>query len=102
MPETRNLKQGEILFVQGEKPDRIFMLQEGELEILSAPEEFLGLDKNIVIDKSVRVSSIKNRAMLLGYSGLLVSPYSRSARAVSASQITPFRRAVTEVLQAVT
>lgn len=90
MPETRNLKQGEILFIQGENPDRIFMLQEGEIEILSAPGEFLGLDKNIIIDKSARVCSVKGKSMLLGYSGLLASPYTRSARAVTASQIVEY------------
>ncbi|HPS57387.1 MAG TPA: cyclic nucleotide-binding domain-containing protein [Spirochaetota bacterium] len=90
MPETRNLKQGEILFVQGENPDRIFMLQEGEIEILSAPAEFLGLDKSIIIDKSVRVASHQGKAMLLGYSGLLASPYTRSARAVTASQVMEY------------
>ncbi len=90
MPETRSLKQGEILFIQGENPDRIYMLQEGEIEILSAPAEFLGLDKNIIIDKSARVCSVKGKAMLLGYSGLLASPYTRSARAVTASQVMEY------------
>lgn len=90
MPETRSVKKGEILFVQGENPDRIFLMQEGEIEILSAPEEFLGLDRGIVLDKSIRVSVLKSKAMLLGYSGLLVSPYTRSARAVADSQVTEY------------
>ncbi|NLV66288.1 MAG: cyclic nucleotide-binding domain-containing protein [Spirochaetes bacterium] len=90
MPETRNLKQGEILFIQGGNPDRIYMLQDGEIEILSAPAEFAGLDKNIIIDKSARVFSLKGKSMLLGFSGLLASPYTRSARAVTASQVVEY------------
>jgi CRP-like cAMP-binding protein len=90
MPEIRNLKQGEILFIQEGNPDRIYILQNGEIEILSAPAEFAGLDKSIIIDRSVRVFSLKGKVMLVGFSGLLASPYTRSARAVSASQVLEY------------
>ena len=90
MPDNRIIRKGEILFQQGETPEKIYLLQSGEIEILSTPEEFLGLNKNIVIDKGVRVCSIKGKSMLLGFSGLLVSKYSKSARAVTESEITEY------------
>ena len=90
MPDNRTLKKGEVLFLQGENPVKLYMLQEGEIEILSAPEEFIGLDGNIVTEKSVRVCSIKGRAMLVGFSGLLVSEYGKSARAVTDSEIVEY------------
>jgi hypothetical protein len=90
MPDNRTLKKGEILFLQGENPVKLYMLQEGEIEILSAPQEFMGLDSDIIIDKSVRVSSFKGKAMLIGFSGLLVSKYGKSARAVTDSVIVEY------------
>ena len=90
MPDNRTLKKGEVLFLQGENPVKLYMLQEGEIEILSAPEEFLGLDSDIITEKSIRVCSIKGRAMLVGFSGLLTSEYGKSARAVIDSEIVEF------------
>ncbi len=90
MPDNRTLKKGEVLFLQGENPVKLYMLQEGEIEILSAPEEFMGLDSDIVIDKSVRVCSIKGKAMLIGFSGLLISEYGKSARAITDSEIIEY------------
>jgi len=90
MSDNRILKKGEILFFQGETPAKIYLLQSGEIEILHTPEEFIGLNKSIVIDKGVRVCSLKGKAMLLGFSGLLVSKYSKSARAVTESEITEY------------
>jgi len=90
MPESRNLKQGEVLFVQGEAPDRIFLLQEGEMEMLEAPGEFAGLDSGIIVEKSMRVCVLRGRAMLIGFSGLLVSPYTCSAKAVTPCQVVEY------------
>ncbi len=90
MPDNRILKKGEVLFLQGENPIKLYMLQEGEIEILSTPDEFLGLDSDIIIDKSVRVCSIKGKSMLLGFSGNLVSQYGKSARAVVDSEIVEY------------
>ena len=80
MPESRILKNGDILFTQGENPTRFFIMQDGEVEVLSAPEEFMGLDGELIADKSVRVFTIKGRAMLIGFSGLLTSPYTNTVR----------------------
>jgi len=90
MPDNRILKKGEVLFLQGENPVKLYMLQEGEIEILSTPGEFIELNTDIIMDKSVRVCSIKGRAMLVGFSGLLISPYTRSARAVVDSGIIEY------------
>ena len=90
MPDNRNLKKGELLFYQNDTPVKLYLLQSGEIEILHTPEEFIGLNKSIVIDKGVRVCTIKGKAMLLGFSGLLVSKYSKSARAITDSEITEY------------
>jgi len=90
MPDNRILKKGEVLFLQGENPVKLYMLQEGEIEILSTPEEFIGLDSDIIIEKSMRVCSFKGRAMLVGFSGLLTSQYCKSARAVTDSGIVEY------------
>lgn len=90
MPDSRVLRKGEVLFTQGENPTRFFIMQEGEVEILSAPEEFRGLDGDLVADKSVRTFTIKGRAMLIGFSGLLTSPYTNSIRAITDTQIMEY------------
>lgn len=90
MPDSRNLKKGDILFIQGENPTRFFIMQDGEIEVLSAPEEYMGLDGDIIADKSVRVCTIKGRAMLVGFSGLLTSPYTHTIRAIADTQIAEY------------
>ena len=90
MSDNRILKKGELLFQQGDQPEKIYLLQSGEIEILHTAEEFIGLNKSIVMDKGIRVCTIKGKTMLLGFSGLLVSKYSKSARAVTDSEITEY------------
>ena len=90
MPDNRTLGKGEILFCQWETPEKLYLLQSGEIEILSTPEEFHGLNKSIIVEKGVRVCSIKGKSMLLGFSGLLVSNYSKSARATAESEIAEY------------
>lgn len=90
MPESRFLKSGDVLFVQGGIPESIYVMGEGELEILSAPREYIGLDNEIIIDKSVRVCTVKGKAMLMGFSDLLTSPFKKSIRAIVPSKIVEY------------
>jgi hypothetical protein len=90
MSDNRTLKKGEMLFLQGGLPEKVYLLQSGEIEILYTPEEFIGLNRSIIIDKGIRVCTIKGKTMLLGFSGLLVSKYSKSARAITDSEITEY------------
>jgi len=90
MPESRIVKKGDILFTQGENPTRFFIMQDGEVEVLSAPEEFMGLDSDLIADKSVRVCTIKGRSMLVGFSGLLTSPYTNTIRAIADTQVVEY------------
>ncbi|MFA5518455.1 MAG: cyclic nucleotide-binding domain-containing protein, partial [Spirochaetota bacterium] len=90
MPESRSFKSGDILFVQGGIPERIYFMIEGELEVLSAPREYIGLDDGIIIDKSVRVCTLKGKAMLMGFSDLLTSPFTKSVRAIAPSRIVEY------------
>ena len=90
MPESRILKKGDILFTQGENPTRFYIMQDGEVEVLSAPEEFMGLDGELIADKSVRVCTIKGRSMIIGFSGLLTSPYSNTVRAMTDTQVVEY------------
>ena len=90
MPESRSLKSGDVLFVQGGVPERIYLMDEGEMEILSSPREYIGLDEGIIIDKSVRVCTIKGKAMLIGFSDNLTSPFTRSLRAIGPCKIIEY------------
>ncbi len=90
MPESRSLKIGDVLFVQGGIPERIYVMAEGELEILSAPREYTGLDDEIIIDKSLRVGTLKGKSMLMGFSDLLTSPFNNSVRAIAPSKIIEY------------
>jgi hypothetical protein len=65
-------------------------MQDGEVEVLSAPEEFMGLDSDLIADKSVRIFTIKGRSMLVGFSGLLTSPYTHTIRAISDTQVVEY------------
>jgi len=90
MPEKRILEAGEILFVQGDQPQKLYMLQEGALEILQASGEYVGLDHHIIADKSARVGTVAKKSMLIGYSSNLLSPYNQSMRAVKKSLVIEY------------
>lgn len=64
---VQNLTNGDILFVQGEPVRSLFMLQSGTVEILSASEEYNGLDRSIVIAKSKRVGVLNGKTLLSGF-----------------------------------
>ncbi|HPD77861.1 MAG: hypothetical protein BWY23_00475 [Spirochaetes bacterium ADurb.Bin218] len=90
MPENRLLEPGDVLFMQWEEPSDFFILQDGELEILSAPQEFMGLDSSIILDKSVRICTIKGKSMLVGFSGALTDSYISSARALTKCNVVAY------------
>ncbi len=91
MSEAGNLlKKGGILFMQGEMPGEIFMLQSGALEILGAGEEFTGLQPDELLAKSVRIGMIKGKTLIVGFSELLNKPYANTLRAVEDSYFTKF------------
>ena len=77
-----NLKNGDMLFVQGEKPDGIYILENGNLEILSTSEKYNNLDKNIIVSKSRRVGLVKGKAIISGFSRRLMEPYKKTLRAI--------------------
>ncbi|OHD64865.1 MAG: hypothetical protein A2176_06030, partial [Spirochaetes bacterium RBG_13_51_14] len=87
---AQNLKSGDILFVQGENPNGLYMLQDGTLEILSAPDEYNGLDRSIVISKSRRVGLLSGKAFLSGFSAHLTGPYRKSVRAVTSATVVRY------------
>ncbi len=76
------LKKGDLLIIQGEEPKYIYYLMSGSLEILSAPEEFDGLDKGLILQKSKRVGVIKGKSLISGLSILFTEPYNKSIRAL--------------------
>ncbi len=85
---VENLKGGDVLFVQGETPSGLFMLQEGALEILSASDEYNGLDRNIVITKSRRVGQLNGKTFLSGFSSKLTGPYKKSVRVLGQASVS--------------
>lgn len=84
------LKAGDVLFVQGENPSGLFMLQDGTLEILSASDEYDGLDRSIIISKSVRVGVISGKSLLAGFSEHLTGSYRKSIRAITDAAVSRF------------
>ena len=85
------VRRGEVLLLQGQEPEFIHYLHSGTLEILSAPEEFNGLDAEIIISKSKRVGVIKEKSLVSGLSILFTEPYKKSIRALEDSYITKYR-----------
>ncbi|MBN1531052.1 MAG: cyclic nucleotide-binding domain-containing protein [Spirochaetes bacterium] len=86
----RQLKAGDVLFAQGETPEGIYMLESGTLEVLSAPDEYNGLDRSIVISKGQRTGLLRAKVFVLGMSEQLVNPYRKSVRAVEDSTLTRY------------
>jgi len=92
MAEERReqIKSGEILFIQGDLPRDLMFLQSGSLEILSASAEYDGLDREIIISKSKRLSILKGKTLIPGLSENLTGPYKKSVRALEDSYITKY------------
>ena len=88
---VESLKPGDVLFVQGEKPSGLYMLQSGTLEILSTPDEYDGLDRSIIISKSRRVGLLSGKALLPGFAAHLTGPYTRSVRAVTDAALSRYQ-----------
>jgi len=84
------LKKGDILFLQGEEPRFLYYLHEGTLEILSCPQEYEGLAKDIIVSKSTRVGIINGNSLISGLSILFTEPYQKSIRALEDSVITKY------------
>jgi len=84
------LKSGATLFVQGETPMEIFSLNSGSLEVLSASAEFNGLDPSIILSKSRRISVIRGKTVIAGFSSLMRGPYLKSVRALEDSYISRY------------
>jgi hypothetical protein len=87
---AEQLKNGSVLFVQGEKPAGLFMLQSGTVEILSASDEYDGLDRGIVLSRSKRTGTLAGKALLSGFSAHLTGPYLKSVRAITDCEVVRY------------
>ncbi|HQL83354.1 MAG TPA: cyclic nucleotide-binding domain-containing protein, partial [Spirochaetota bacterium] len=87
---VEQLKSGNVLFVQGEKPSCLYMLQSGSIEILSASDEYDGLDRSIVLSKSKRTGMLSGKTLLSGFAARLTGPYRRSVRAVTDCEVAKY------------
>jgi CRP-like cAMP-binding protein len=87
---AEQLKNGSVLFVQGEKPSGLFMLQSGTVEILSASDEYDGLDRGIVLSRSKRTGMLSGKTLLSGFSAHLTGPYLKSVRAVADCEVVRY------------
>ncbi len=84
------IKKGELLIVQGSEPRYIHYLNKGSMEILSAPEESVGLAGDALIAKSKRVGTINEKSLISGLSLLFTEPYKKSIRALEDSQVIQY------------
>jgi hypothetical protein len=87
---VESLKSGDVLFVQGEKPTGLYMLQSGTVEVLSTPDEYDGLDRSIVLSKARRVGTLNGKTLLSGFAAHLTGPYVKSVRAVTDASCTRY------------
>lgn len=87
---VETVKQGEVLIRQGQEPEFIHFLHSGSLEILSTPQEYEGLDIDIMLSHSTRVGVIRAKSLISGLSILFTEPYQKSIRALEDSQITKY------------
>lgn len=79
---SETIKKGELLLIQGQEPRYMYYLQQGALEILSAPREYEGLHTDILISKSKRVGTIRGKNLISGLSILFTEPNKKSIRAI--------------------
>ena len=87
---VQQLKSGDVLFVKGEKPNGLYMLLGGTVEILSASDEYDGLDRSIVLSKSKRTGVLAGKTLLSGFADHLTGPYRRSVRAVTDCEVVKY------------
>ena len=80
---VQNLRPGDLLFLQGDAPNGIYLLQGGTVELLSASDEYNGLDRSIIMSKSRRVGLLEGKTLLSGFSAHITGPYFKSVRAVT-------------------
>ncbi|MCL2025339.1 MAG: cyclic nucleotide-binding domain-containing protein [Leptospirales bacterium] len=83
MNEERQVKAGDIIFTQTTPPNEITILQSGIVEFLSAPDDYDGIDPQIILRHSSRVMLMKEPGIIVGHSLLLTGICSKSVRAVS-------------------
>lgn len=88
--KMEQLRSGNILFAQGEKPSGLYMLKEGTVEILAASDEYDGLDRSIILSRSKRVGLLAGTTLLSGFSQHLNGPYTRSLRAVTDASLIKY------------
>ncbi len=84
------VRAGEVLILQGKEPEYIHFLHSGSMEILSTPQEYEGLDEQIMLSHSVRVGIINAKTLISGLSILFTEPYQKSIRALEDCQITKY------------
>ncbi len=83
-------KKGQLLIRQGEEPRYMYYMHSGALEILSAPPEYEELHTDILLSKSKRVGTIKERNLISGLSILFAEPYKKSIRAIEDSYVSKY------------
>ncbi|MCU0844262.1 MAG: cyclic nucleotide-binding domain-containing protein [Spirochaetes bacterium] len=84
------VKKGQLLIRQGEEPRFMYYMHSGALEILSAPPEYEELHTDILLSKSKRVGTIKEKNLISGLSILFAEPYKKSIRAIEDSYISKY------------
>jgi len=83
-------KKGQLLIRQGEEPRFMYYMHSGALEILSAPPEYEELHTDILLSKSKRVGTIKEKNLISGLSILFAEPYKKSIRAIEDSYVSKY------------
>lgn len=81
--KSKSYKPGEIIVMQGEAFPHILYLAKGSVEILSASQEYSGLNNKIILEHSNRVNLISEASFIPGIDG-------KTVRAVDACDVQLF------------
>lgn len=79
---------GDILLIQGSIPKEVIMLHQGSVELVSAPNEYIGLDQQLILSHSKKLLTIKEPGIILGCHAFNKGEIcNRSLRALTPCQI---------------
>ncbi len=85
------IPEGSLIFIQGKFPGDIVILQEGTVEMLSAPEEYSGLDKEILLSRSSRILVSSQPGIILGHSSMLSGQCTKTVRALTDCTVVRYK-----------
>lgn len=67
--KSGSYRKGDVITMQGDPSCCFYYLQKGAIEVLTAPQEYSGLDKRLILEHSARVALIRENAFIGAFAG---------------------------------